>query len=78
MPKLVWPPLKSTVRPLTHRPLPRQRRDLRPEKGFGRYWQKLMRKHRQQALLRRTLLRRRMHIPFEVGDQGVYRQFSTI
>lgn len=55
-----WPPLKSVIRPLPNRPLPRQRRDLRPEKGFGRYWQRLMRKHRQHILLRKTASRGRM------------------
>ncbi len=65
-----WPPLKSIVRPLPNRPLPRQRRDLRPEKGFGRYWQRLMRKHRQHMLIRKNAVAPRLRIPAEFGDQA--------
>lgn len=68
-----WPSFKFTLRPIQRRALPRQRRDLRPEKGFGRYWQRLMRKHRQHALLRKTAPGRTM----PTGRQVAMRPYTT-
>ncbi len=75
--RVLWPPLKRVL----VRPAARAYRVHRHDKRFERYWQRLMRRHRRFAILRRLpSLPRRIarRIPSEFGDQAAYRWQPTM